>query len=96
MLQALLDGELSPDQIAELAKKKARIKIPQIAASTPGCCFANYVANFRVNYLSHRFRLEKLVSGFPMTRVSRAVSTTSIDNVSRRLIATTRSIWISR
>jgi len=33
MLQALLDGELSPDQIAELAKKKARVKIPQIAAS---------------------------------------------------------------
>ncbi len=36
MLQALLDGELSPDQIAELAKKKARVKIPQIAASIAG------------------------------------------------------------
>jgi transposase len=36
MLQALLDGHLSAEQIAELAKKKARIKIPQIAASIAG------------------------------------------------------------
>ena len=36
MLQALLDGDLSPAQIAELAKKKARVKIPQIAASVTG------------------------------------------------------------
>ena len=36
MLQALLDGHLSPEQIAELAKKKARMKIPEIAASIAG------------------------------------------------------------
>lgn len=36
MLQALLDGHLSAEQIAELAKKKARMKIPQIAASIVG------------------------------------------------------------
>jgi transposase len=36
MLEALLDGYLSAEQIAELAKKKARMKIPQIAASITG------------------------------------------------------------
>jgi transposase len=36
MLQALLDGHLRAEQIAELAKKKARMKIPQIAASIAG------------------------------------------------------------
>src|ERR1700688_5329044 len=36
MLQALLDGHLSAEQIAELAKKKARMKIPEIAASIAG------------------------------------------------------------
>ena len=36
MLEALLDGYLSAEQIAELAKKKARMKIPQIAASIAG------------------------------------------------------------
>ena len=35
-MQALLDGPLSSEQIAELAKKKARMKIPQIAASITG------------------------------------------------------------
>jgi transposase len=36
MLQALLDGHPGAEQIAELAKKKARRKIPQIAASIAG------------------------------------------------------------
>jgi hypothetical protein len=31
MLQALLDGHLSAEQIAELAKKKARMKIPEVS-----------------------------------------------------------------
>jgi transposase len=33
MLAALLDGRMTADQIADLAKKKAREKIPQLAAS---------------------------------------------------------------
>jgi transposase len=36
MLDARLKGELSAEQIAELAKRKAREKIPQIAASIAG------------------------------------------------------------
>jgi transposase len=36
MLQALLDGHLSAEQIAELAKKKGQNEDPQIAASIAG------------------------------------------------------------
>ncbi len=36
MLAALLEGQLSAEQIADLAKKKAREKIPQLAASVAG------------------------------------------------------------
>jgi len=36
MLAAFLDGEMTAEQIADLAKKKAREKIPQITASVAG------------------------------------------------------------
>jgi hypothetical protein len=44
----------------------------------------------------HRSESGATCQACPMTRFSRAISTTSTDKVSRPLIASTRSIWVSR
>ena len=41
------------------------------------CCLANYLANFCANYLAHEQRIGLSNQACPMTRFSRAVSTTS-------------------